>query len=55
LGSFAYLNTAERSQYGIANGDVVKATLVGSVITAYINGLQVLQAIDNSHTSGSPE
>jgi hypothetical protein len=54
LGSFTYLNTAEGSQYGVGNGDVAKATIVGNLITAYINGLQVLQATDNTYTNGNP-
>ena len=54
LGSFTYLKTANGSQYGVANGDVVKATIVGKVITAYINGTQVLQATDYMYASGSP-
>jgi hypothetical protein len=33
---------------------VVKATIVGNVITAYINGVQVLQATDNTYKGGSP-
>lgn len=54
LGDFTYLNAAGGSRYGVANGDVVRATIVGNVITAYINGLQVLQATDNTYASGSP-
>jgi hypothetical protein len=54
LGNFTYLNTAKGSQYGVANGDVVKATAIGNVITAYINGVQVLQATDDTYHSGSP-
>jgi hypothetical protein len=54
LGSFTYLRRAKGSHYGVANGDVVKATIVGNVITAYVNGVQVLQATDPTYTSGSP-
>ncbi len=54
LGSFTYLTTASGPQYGVANGDLVKATIVGTVITAYINGAQVLQAADSTYSSGSP-
>jgi hypothetical protein len=39
---------------GIKNGDVVKATISGSTITAYVNGTQVLQGIDSTYTSGNP-
>jgi len=54
LGRFTYLNTASGSQYGVEDGDVVKATIVGTVITAYINGVRVLQAADSAYPAGSP-
>ncbi|HVP46764.1 MAG TPA: hypothetical protein VMT32_09280 [Bryobacteraceae bacterium] len=54
LGNFTYLSQHNGSQYGVANGDVVKATIVGDVITVYINGVQVNQAKDGTYTTGSP-
>jgi len=54
LGNFTYLKTANGSQYGVANGDVVKATIEGNVIKAFINGVQVLRATDDTYKSGSP-
>ena len=36
------------------NGDVVTGTIVGSVITAYINGKKVIQGTDSVITSGAP-
>ncbi len=54
LGSFTYLVHLEGAQYGVATGDVVKATIVGNVITSYINGVQVAQTVDNSFANGSP-
>jgi hypothetical protein len=54
LGDFTILKTAQGSQFGVADRDVVKATIVGNVITSYINGVQVLQTRDNSYGSGSP-
>jgi len=36
------------------NGDVITGTIVGSVITAYINGKKVIQATDSVITSGVP-
>jgi hypothetical protein len=51
LGSFTQLNgTAQHC----VNGDVLKATISGSAITTYLNGVQVLQATDNTYTTGSP-
>ena len=54
LGNFTYVASKGGSKYGVANGDTVKATIVGNVITVYINGAQVLQATDNTFASGSP-
>ena len=54
LGDFTYLDAAGGSKFGVANGDVVKATIVGKVITAYINGVKVLQATDDTYPGGSP-
>jgi hypothetical protein len=41
-------------QYGIADGDTVKATIVGNVITAYLNGVAVGSATDSTYNTGSP-
>lgn len=54
LGDFSYVKTGDGPRYGVSNGDVVKATLVGNLITVYINGNQVLQATDETYTNGSP-
>ncbi len=54
LGSFTYLADMRGSQYGISDGDVLRATVIGSVITAYLNNVQVAQAIDNTYSGGSP-
>ena len=36
------------------DGDVIKATIVGTLMTVYMNGTQVLQISDSSYTSGNP-
>jgi hypothetical protein len=54
LGRFTYLAEKKGVEYGISKGDVVKATIVGNVITAYINNAQVAQATDNTYSSGGP-
>jgi len=54
LGSFSYLKHVEGLPYGVRTGDVIKATIVGNVITTYINGVQMLQVTDNTFTSGAP-
>jgi hypothetical protein len=52
LGSFTELNGT--SSTGCANGDILKATISGGVITAYKNGAAVLTANDSTYTSGKP-
>src|SRR5215467_6197669 len=54
VGNFTYLVNATGAQYGIAEGDTVKATIVGNVITAYLNGVAVGTAMDSTYTTGSP-
>jgi hypothetical protein len=53
LGNFTYVNTLTGGP-GLHDGDVVKATIVGSAITAYINGTMVIQGTDSTYTSGNP-
>jgi hypothetical protein len=54
LGAWMMLKETKGSQYGVADGDVVKATIAGQVITVYINGVQVVQTRDYLFTSGNP-
>jgi hypothetical protein len=54
LGKFTYLATQWGRQFRVGEGDVVKATVVGDVITAYVNGAQVLEATDATYSSGNP-
>ena len=48
LGSFALLNSRTQP---VQNGDVVKATIAGNTITAFINGVQVLQVTDTTYNA----
>jgi len=54
LGKFTYLKNMGGSRYGVKDGDVVKASMVGNLITVYINGEQIEQVTDNKFTSGNP-
>jgi hypothetical protein len=51
LGAFTLLNS---TGIGCVDGDILKATISGSTITAYKNGVQVLQATDSTYTNGAP-
>jgi hypothetical protein len=53
----AYNNWTElkgTSAYYAKDGDVVKATIVGTTITVYINGTSVLSVSDSTYSNGSP-
>jgi hypothetical protein len=54
LADFTYLLNQSGSQYQAKTGDVIKATAVGNVISAYKNGVLMGQATDNTFTSGNP-
>lgn len=54
LGDFTYLFHQQGAQFGLKDGDVVRATMVGNVIRAYKNGLQMAQVTDDTYTEGSP-
>ena len=53
LGDFTYLRQVKGGP-GLYDGDVVRASIIGSGITAFINGTQVAQATDTSFTRGNP-
>jgi chitodextrinase len=53
LGNFTYLDSRTLPNR-LTDGDIVKATIVGQVITAYVNDVQVAQASDSTYPGGSP-
>jgi hypothetical protein len=54
LGNFTYLVKNGGPKFGITDGSVVKASIIGNVIAVYINDVQVSQVVDNAYTDGSP-
>jgi len=54
LANFTYLANLSGAQYAVTTGDVVKATIVGNVITSYKNGVQMAQVTDNTYSTGNP-
>jgi hypothetical protein len=54
LGKFTYLSRHKGSQYGVANGDIVRTTIVGDVISVYINGQLMSTVQDTTWLNGSP-
>jgi hypothetical protein len=41
-------------QYGVKDGDLVEATIVGNVIKGFINGVEVISATDDTYDAGNP-
>src|SRR5882724_11821469 len=40
VGNFTYLVTYRGARYGVSNGDVIKASIIGTTIRVYKNGMQ---------------
>jgi len=54
FGDFTTLAGATGAQYGVTDGDVLKATIIGQVITVYVNGNQMMTFTDGTYATGSP-
>ena len=53
-GNFTYLLKRNGAQLGVKDGDVVSASIVGQVITAYKNGVPLAAVTDSTFKTGSP-
>lgn len=54
LGDFTYLVNARGARYGVSDGDTVRATIIGDVITAWRNGERLAEATDTTFSEGAP-
>jgi hypothetical protein len=54
VGSFTSLARQQGADFGVREGDVVEATIVGNVIRSFVNGAEVLSATDDVFGGGSP-
>ncbi len=54
VGDWTSLKKLNGAQYGVKDGDLVKATIAGNVIKGYVNGVEVIFAIDNTYKEGNP-
>jgi hypothetical protein len=54
IGDFTSLARLAGSQYGAQDSDLVEATIFGNVITGFKNGVQVIEATDDTYSEGSP-
>jgi hypothetical protein len=48
------LKETKGSEYGVKDGDVVRASMIGKILTVYINGAQVIQLSDDKFATGNP-
>jgi len=54
IGDFTSLAKLSGAQYGVQDGDVVAASIVGNLIKGYINGEEMISATDDVFDQGSP-
>jgi Calx-beta domain len=54
FGDFTLLDGRGGPGMALRNGDTIACTISGSTITAYINGVQKLQVVDSTFSSGNP-
>ncbi len=54
LGKFTYLADKRGADFGLKDGDILKASIVGNVITVFVNGVEKAQVKDDTHKTGSP-
>ena len=54
LGKFTYLADQRGTNYGLNHGDILKASIVGNVITVFINGVEKARVSDDTFKTGNP-
>jgi hypothetical protein len=54
IADFTSLARKVGPEFGVQDGDVVEATVVGNVLRSFVNGVEVLSATDDVFSGGSP-
>jgi len=54
IGGWTSLAKLVGKQYGVKDGDLVEASIVGNVITGYLNGMKKISVVDDNIKSGAP-
>ena len=54
IGTWKSLTRRTGAQFGVKDGDVVEACMVGNEIRGYINGVLVTSATDDTYADGAP-
>ena len=47
-------NVASVSNIGVEDGDLIEATIEGNVLKGFINGVEMISAVDDTYASGAP-
>jgi hypothetical protein len=53
-GDFTSLKKLVGLHYGVQDGDLIEASIVGDVITGYVNGVKMISVVDDKVKSGAP-
>jgi hypothetical protein len=54
IGDFTSLKKLVGKEYGVQDGDLIEASVVGNVIKGHVNGKEMISAVDDKIKSGSP-
>jgi hypothetical protein len=54
VGDFTSLARRVGREYGVKDGDLVEATILGDVLAGLVNGVEVISATDDTFQSGCP-
>ena len=54
IGDFTSLKKLVGKEYGVEDGDLIEASITGNVIRGYVNGKEMIAAVDDKIQSGSP-
>jgi hypothetical protein len=54
IADFTSLKKLIGPEYGVKDGDLVEATIVGNVLKGFINGVEVISATDDTYDAGNP-
>ena len=54
VGGWTSLNKLIGKKYGVKDGDIIEASIVGNVITGYLNGVEMIRVVDDNIKSGAP-
>ena len=54
VGGFTSLKKLVGKPYGVKDSDIIEASVVGDVITGYLNGIEMISVVDDQIKSGAP-